>query len=180
MRIQTITILLAAGLLAAAGPAQAGERAGGPYAVVDAAGGAAGGDGAAGPYLAWQGAGEVAGVAAAAGTGTVLRHGLIGALYDIAGLALHADPATVMMRETRQVTACAELDDGTVFALDHGEPDWTIDGWPLESVSPSGLVTADAVQEDQQGTVRASFRGVTASMNLLVKRLVRGTIIKAQ
>ena len=95
------------------------------------------------------------------GTTLTVRQGYVGQLAYATHLTVNANPANVSEGATRQLGASAGLDDGSVTALGITEPGWSASGWPLITVSSSGLVTAGIVYQDTTGMVCAVWCGLS-------------------
>ena len=104
----------------------------------------------------------------AVGVDPIIKHGYIGQLYEIKSVNLSATPNTVNEVETRQISAMAALDDESILVLQDSDPDWSINGWPLASVSSEGIVTAAAVYESTSGTVSAVYNTCSGLLSLVV------------
>ncbi len=103
---------------------------------------------------------------ASAGTAT-LKAGYAGQLYDLTGLSVTASPASVAEGATRQLTAAAGYDDGTVGPLD-GTLLWSVVSGPLSGVSVSGLATAGPVWQATPATARATLGALRGTTTLTV------------
>jgi hypothetical protein len=106
----------------------------------------------------------------AIGTGgaVVNKGGYPGQLYEVKSVTLDATPVSVDEGATRQVTAVAVMNDNTFLALQNSDPDWRVGGWPLASVSVTGLVTAGTVYQATTGDVAAVYQSTTGSLLLVV------------
>jgi len=102
------------------------------------------------------------------GGGAVNRGGYPGQLYEVSGVDLSASPASLDEGATRQVTAVAVLNDATFLALQNSDPDWSVSGWPLASVSVTGLVTAGTVYQATTGSVAGVYQSSTGALLLVV------------
>jgi hypothetical protein len=166
-RVVTAAALAGAAVWMAA-TAAAQVRSSADYSVTSDVLGAGGGGGAAAQYDAQSHVGGAVGLAAGGSPACTLKHGFVGGIYEVTGLSLTASPESLPENGTREVSASAVLDDDTRLVLADSDPDWTVDGWPLVAVSPSGVVTAGTVYASTSGTVRASYDGQSNSLILAV------------
>ena len=99
--------------------------------------------------------------------GEVMKHGYLGQLYEITGLALTA-AATVNETAALQLAAMLTLDDDTLLALAPALLAWSVDSGPVTGISLSGLATADVVFADTPAIVRGTHGGFTGTHTLTV------------
>ena len=113
-------------------------------------------------------AGGVVGLSTVAAPVEVAKHGYIGQLYDIAGLAVTTAPTTVNEGGTRQLAAAQFLDDATTLPVNAAAVSWSVQSGPIASISSAGLVTAAIVYQDTAASVQGSYAGTTGSLGLTV------------
>ena len=106
--------------------------------------------------------------AVSAGGSIVNKGGFPGQLYEVKGVTLRASSASVAEGGARQVTAVAVMNDDTFLALQNSDPDWSVSGWPLASVTAAGLVTAGTVYQTSTGSVAGVYQSTTGSLLLVV------------
>lgn len=103
------------------------------------------------------------------GAGDLLgKSGYAGQLYDVAGLALSASPATVDEGGTRQLAAQATLDDTTLLALAPSAVSWSVLTGPLTGIGTAGLATAGLVYQDTIATALGTWGGGSGTLDLSV------------
>lgn len=96
------------------------------------------------------------------------KSGYSGQLYDVTGLALSANPATIPESGTRQLVAYAALDDATFLTLDASNVAWGVVSGPLAGIDAAGLVTAATVPQDTGAVAQGAWRGFTATLGFTV------------
>jgi hypothetical protein len=100
--------------------------------------------------------GCVVGVSGVAMPAETARHGYIGQLYEISGLAVNSVAPELDEGGTMQLAAWHALDDATFLALPASAVGWYTDGsFPLSGIDSTGLATATAVYQDTLTTVSA-------------------------
>ncbi|MBI5387075.1 MAG: hypothetical protein HZA90_20585 [Verrucomicrobia bacterium] len=112
--------------------------------------------------------GGFGGLSGATASPEVAKHGYIGQLYEAVGLSLSAVPLAVNEGATRQVHACALLDDSTSLPLAGTSVAWSVVSGPLSSISADGIVTAMIVCEDSPAIVRGNCQNTAGTVGLMV------------
>lgn len=146
--------------------AAAGPRASADYTLTPEAIGGAGGRAASTDYTIDHAIGTPGG--AAASTDLTLRGGYAGQLFEVVGLALNADPATLDEGGSRQLAVQAVLDDDSLLALAPEEVAWSVVAGPLDGIDVAGLTTAGLVYQDTAATARGGWAGLTGDLALTV------------
>ncbi len=116
-------------------------------------------------YSATSSAGNIAAVATS--NGEVSKSGYLGQLYDLTGLALTATAANVNENGTRQLAPMLTLDDATFIAVPPALGAWSVLSGPAD-VSATGLASGETVPTSTLATVRVSYLGFMADLNLTV------------
>ena len=111
--------------------------------------------------------GGITGISTAAPAETA-RHGYIGQLYEVTGLALAATPTTVNEGGTLQLGASQLLDDATMIAVNTSAVAWSVASGPLTSINATGLATAGIVYQNTAATAQGSYAGNTGTLPLTV------------
>ena len=111
--------------------------------------------------------GGITGISTAAPAETA-RHGYIGQLYEVTGLALAATPTTVDEGNTRQLSASQLLDDATTVAVNASSVAWSVANGPLASINAAGLATAGIVYQNTAAGAQGSYAGNTGTLPLTV------------
>ena len=93
------------------------------------------------------------------------KTGYAGQLFDVAGLAITANPTSVDEGATTQLSAEQVLDDTTKLALSPSSVSWSMVSGPLVSISSSGLATTSNVFQNSTATVLGTFQGKSANGN---------------
>ncbi len=161
-------LILAVPSLACAGP-----RTSNNYAIPTDTLDAGGNHSASANYSSDSSSGLVAGVSSVATPVATAKHGYLGQLYEITGLALNSETAEFDEGTTLQLAAWHSLDDATYLALSASAVEWSTEGtFPLTVNDTTGLATATAVYQDTATTVSAT-QGVipnqlTADLDLTV------------
>lgn len=127
----------------------------------------AGGPKTSAAYTLDQGIGGPVGVSLSSAPTSTVKHSYIGQLYDIEEVILSANPTTVLERTTRQVQALGVFDDGSVGPIP-GTINWSIGGFPLDSVDAFGTVLAASVATQTHGQVFAVVDNVSGQLGLMV------------
>ena len=104
-----------------------------------------------------------------AGAGpTVARVGFIGQLFNLTGLVLNASGTTLDERGTAQISLLQILDDGTFLTLSGSSAVWSVASGAISGVDAGGVATAATVYQNTPATVRATYGGQSATLNLTV------------
>ncbi len=151
--------------------AHAGSRGSANYAIVTESFDAGGGKSTSALYSADASIGTVTGISTAAAPAATARHGYIGQLYEITGLALTAVALNVNEGTTDQLAAWQALDDATFLAVPTASVAWSIASGPLTSLSVSGLATAGTVFQDTAAIAQGIYLGSTGALALTVKNV---------
>jgi len=112
--------------------------------------------------------GGVVGISSVAPPVETAKHGYIGQLYEVTGLAVTATPASVDEGGTRQLAAMQVLDDDSYLAVNAGEVGWSVVTGPLTGISAAGLASAGTVYQDTPATVQGSHGGLDGQFELTV------------
>jgi hypothetical protein len=85
----------------------------------------------------------IGGISGSVSPTVTLNSGYIGQLYQVVGLVILVGPIPTPDPGTRQLSANATLDDGTVLVLSGSTVDWSSpdEPYPIASINTSGLVT---------------------------------------
>lgn len=105
---------------------------------------------------------------AAAATDLVVRGGYAGQLFEVAALAVTADPANIDEGGSRQLAAQAVLDDDSLLALAPATVAWSVAAGPLTGIDAAGLATAGLVYQDTPATARGLWAGLAGDLVLTV------------
>jgi hypothetical protein len=151
----------AACLMLAVSAAWAEPRASQNYAITTDAADSGGGRAASASYTNSGSAGLIAGIAT--GGAQTAKHGYLGQLYEITGLAVSPESSDLPEETTVQLAARHTLDDGTEILLDPAEVAWSILYGPLAEVSAAGRVQAGVVYQDTPAAVEVQQGGHSAS-----------------
>ena len=151
--------------------AHAGSRSSASYGIVTESFDAGGGKSASALYSADASIGTVTGISTAAAPAVTARHGYIGQLYEITGLALTAVTLNVNEGTTDQFAAWQALDDATFLAVPTASVAWSVASGPLTGISASGLATAGIVFQDTAASAQGVFSGDTGTLGLTVKNV---------
>jgi hypothetical protein len=106
--------------------------------------------------------GGVVGVSTVSTPAETAKHGYVGQLYEITGLAVNATPATVDETTTRQLAAWQTLDDDSYLAVSATAVAWSVVTGPLTGISTAGMATAGTVYQDTPATVQGNFELMTS------------------
>jgi hypothetical protein len=112
--------------------------------------------------------GGVGGVSTVAVPAESAKHGYLGQLYEVTGLAVNAIPASIDETATRQLAAWHLLDDASYLAVSANSVAWTVVTGPLTGISATGLTTAGKVFQDTPATVQGVYGGFTETLALTV------------
>ncbi len=96
------------------------------------------------------------------------KHGYVGQLYDVTGLALNAVSLTLGEGATDQLSAWQSLDDATFLAVPAASVAWSVTSGPLVSISAAGLATAGIVYEPTNALVQGIYLGQSGPFQLNV------------
>ena len=127
----------------------------------------AGGKAASASYSQRTSLSAYGGIATGAKTGITARQGFIGQFFDVTGITVNAVSTNINEGSAQQLTATAQLDDGTSMVAD-SQWAWTVVSGPISDVSDSGVATAEPVYQDTPAMVRAQFQGFQATLGLTV------------
>jgi hypothetical protein len=87
------------------------------------------------------------------------KSGYVGQLYDVQGLSVTANPASVNETLTTQLSAAPLLDDlTTLAAVDPTTVSWSIASGPIASISSSGVATTSHVYQDTGATASGMYQ----------------------
>lgn len=121
--------------------------------------------------------GGVVGVSTVATPAETAKHGYIGQLYEVTGLALSSAAPALDEGTTLQLAAWHSLDDATLLALPATAVDWIPDGnSPLTLNATTGIATAVAVYEDTDTTVSATQGAIPNQLTAELDLTVRDTL----
>lgn len=162
------TLLIAVATTCLASAALAGSRSSTGYSVPTDSADAGGRRATSASYKHDGSIGGIAGVGTVAAPAEIAKHGYIGQLYEVANLALSANPTNVNEGSTRQLAARAIMDDTTTLNLSVAGVAWSPVSGPILSISAGGLATAANVYENTPATVQGVWRGKTATLGLRV------------
>jgi hypothetical protein len=113
--------------------------------------------------------GGVVGISAVSTPAETAKHGYLGQLYEVTGLALSSDPpAEVDEEATAQLAAWHLLDDASYLAVNANSVAWSVVTGPLTGISATGLTTAGTVYQDSPATVRGVYGGFAGTLELTV------------
>lgn len=117
--------------------------------------------------------GGVVGVSTVATPAETAKHGYLGQLYEVTGLALSSADPEFDEGTTLQLAAWHSLDDASFLALPATAVLWSTEGtFPLTVNTTTGLATATAVYQDTDTTVTATQGEIphqlTAELDLTV------------
>lgn len=101
-------------------------------------------------------------------SGYQTKGNLIGQFYDVQGLLVTADPASVDEGMTRQLDASLGLDDESVLAVEQTEVAWSVVSGPMTGIDGNGLATAGNVYEDTLAVVRGEYDGWLDDADVMV------------
>jgi hypothetical protein len=113
-------------------------------------------------------AGGIVGISTVAAPAETAKHGYVGQLYEVTGLAVSATPTTVNETATRQLDAAQLLDDATTLAVPAASVAWSVAGGPLTGIDASGLATAGIVYQATAATAQGIYLGQTGTLGLTV------------
>jgi hypothetical protein len=171
MLMKTKTSLLALlGAMTALG-ASAASRSSASYSVPADSADAGGRPATSASYASHGCIGGVGGIGTVVAPAQIAKHGYMGQLYEVSGLALGANPTTVDEGASRQLTARAMLDDATSINLGAATVSWSVVSGPINGISAAGLATAGSVYEHTPATVHGSFQSRVATLGLLVRNV---------
>lgn len=167
MKIDTITLLLLAGLLPGAS-AFAQTRTSANYSITTETADDGGGTVSSATYSMNGSVGAIFGIPTAGSSEETAKAGYIGQLYDVTALEITAPAATVDVQQTLQLGATGSLDDGTLLVFNPGTVAWSVRSGPITGISVSGLATAGMVYADTPAVVTGGAYGFSASLGLMV------------
>jgi hypothetical protein len=113
--------------------------------------------------------GGIVGVSTVATPTETAKHGYLGQLYEVTGLALNSTPASIDETATRQLAAWKALDDDSYLAVNAAAVAWSVVTGPLTGISSAGLATAGTVYQDTSATVQGSHGGLEDQFELTVR-----------
>lgn len=99
-----------------------------------------------------------------------LRGGYAGQISEVVRIHIQrsSSPITVNERATLQLEASAIYDDASRTILVANDLVWSAGSSPIESIDPSGLLTAGSVYQDTVTTVRAASGGMFDELDLTI------------
>jgi hypothetical protein len=108
--------------------------------------------------------------AAGSSTNYTLRSGYAGQLLEIVSIQIEnlSSPLTMNERATLQLEVSAIYDDTSRAILADNDLVWSEESGRIESIDPSGLLTAGSVYQDTVTTVRASSGGMFDEFDLTI------------
>lgn len=108
--------------------------------------------------------------AAGSSTNYTLRSGYAGQLLELVSIQIEnpSSPLTMNERTTLQLEASAVYDDSSRTILTANDLVWSAESGRIESIDPTGLLTAGSVYQDTATTVRASSGGMFDELDLTV------------
>lgn len=112
-----------------------------------------------GNYAQDGSAANVAGISTVAAPVQTAKHGYIGQLYDVSGLALNAATTNVNEGDTLQLGAWQLLDDATFLAVPAASVAWAVESGPLTGIDANGLASAGLVYQDAAASAQGSYLG---------------------
>jgi len=151
--------------------ANAGSRSSASYSVPADSADAGGRRATSAGYANHGSIGGVGGIGTVVAPAQVAKHGYLGQLYDVTGLALGANPTNVNEGTTRQLTARALLDDATSLNIAAARVNWSVVSGPINSISGTGVATGGNVYEHTPATVRGGYLSYSATLELFVRNV---------
>jgi hypothetical protein len=108
--------------------------------------------------------------AAGSSTNYTLRSGYAGQLLELVSIQIEnlSSPITMNERATLQLEVSAIYDDTSRAILADNDLVWSEESGRIESIDPSGLLTAGSVYQDTVTTVRASSGGMFDEFDLTI------------
>jgi hypothetical protein len=163
MKLHLLALLPLTVSLAIAGP-----RTSANYSIATDAADAGGRRTASANYTHDGSAGDVIGISTVAAPSQAAKHGYIGQLYEVTGLALNAAAPSVNEGSTLQLGAWLTLDDTSFLAVPAANVAWSVQSGPIDSISVAGVATAGLVYQDTPAVVQGSFASYSGALNLTV------------
>lgn len=131
---------------------------------VDGGGGQASG----GNYYLTASIDGTGGISEAGGFATVSRSGYPGMLYEVVQLSIGANPGTVNEGSLSQLSAIADLDDGTQLYPDLQQVSWYPVSGPVSAITAAGQVTAGIVYQNTTTILGGAFAGSSGTAGITV------------
>lgn len=99
-----------------------------------------------------------------------LRGGYAGQISEVVRIHIQrsSSPITMNERATLQLEVSVIYDDASRAILAVNDLVWTLESGRIESIDPSGLLTAGSVYQDTLTTVRASSGGISDEFDLTI------------
>jgi len=154
-----------------AAAAHAGPRTSANYSIATDSVDTAGRRTASASYTNDASLGGITGISTVASPAETSKIGYIAQLFDITGFAINAASLAVPEGTTVQLGGFQTLDDGTFLGVPAASVAWSGAGGFITSISASGLATAAIVYQDSPVTVRGSYLGQTALLDLVVRNV---------
>lgn len=148
-------------------PVMAEPASGGPYGLSVESLNSSGGSSASGSYGHHAACGEMAVHTSNTGS-TANKAGSVAQLYEPTGFVLSADPPEVAEEQNLVVRPFLVLDDSSLLVISPAALAWSAVSGPV-GVSPSGVVTGQAVASDTPATLSANDSAFSATLDLTVK-----------
>ena len=106
------------------------------------------------------------------------KSGYIAQLTELVSLAVNAAPPSIPQGAATQLTGTATLDDGTTSSLAGSAITWNSIGYPFQTLSNVGLLTAVTnVYSNPAGSVSGSYLGATGFTSVTVTGPYAGSVI---
>lgn len=111
--------------------------------------------------------------AAGSSTNFTLRSGYAGQLLELVSIHIEkpSSPITINENATLQLEVTANYDDTSRTSLTANDLVWSAASGTIESIDPSGLLTAGSVYQDTVTTVRVSSGGMFNEFDLTVSNI---------
>lgn len=123
-------------------------------------------------------AGSVAGISTVASPSETDKSGYIAQLTELVSLGVNAAPSSINQGATSQLSGTATLDDATTSSLAGSAITWNSIGYPFQTLSNAGLLTAVAnVYSNPAGSVSGTYLGATGFATVTVNGPYTGSII---
>jgi hypothetical protein len=112
--------------------------------------------------------GLIAGASNVAAPAETAKHGYIGQLFDVTGLALNAATTNVNEGATLQLGVWQVLDDATFLTVPATSVAWSVQSGPLTGIDVDGLASAGLVYQNTAASAQGSYLGDQAVLGLTV------------
>jgi len=112
--------------------------------------------------------GGVVGISSAVSPPVTMKHGYAGQLYEVTNVSLTVSSPVINASSSTQLGALSALDDGTMMILPGSDIVWSYGGFPIDSISSSGIVTAMTVDADVSAVITGRCFGVTRYFTLRI------------